>query len=74
MASKKVEICLKKNPPEHKYSVTFVSKVGTITFVAYPIICNNYLILLVFASVFEMAPTKSAKRIKLESNFLGNLL
>ena len=31
MASYKVEICLKKkNPPEHKYSVTFVSKVGTI--------------------------------------------
>ena len=30
MASQKVEICLKKkNPPEHKYSVTFVSKVGT---------------------------------------------
>ena len=30
MASSKVDICLKKkNPPEHKYSVTFVSKVGT---------------------------------------------
>ena len=32
MASKKVEICLKKKThPEHKYSVTFVSKVGTTT-------------------------------------------
>ena len=32
MASSKAEICLKKrNHPEHKYSVTFVSKVGTIT-------------------------------------------
>ena len=31
MANKKVEICLKKKThPEHKYSVTFVSKVGTI--------------------------------------------
>ena len=30
MASQNVENCLKKkNPPEHKYSVTFVSKVGT---------------------------------------------
>ena len=31
MASLKVEICLKKKKthPEHKYSVTFVSKVGT---------------------------------------------
>ena len=31
MASYKVEICLKKKKthPEHKYSVTFVSKVGT---------------------------------------------
>ena len=31
MASWKVEICLKKQKthPEHKYSVTFVSKVGT---------------------------------------------
>ena len=35
----------------------------------HPFICNNYLILLVFASVFEMAPTKSAKRIKLETAF-----
>ena len=27
----KLEICLKKkNHPEHKYSVTFVSKVGTV--------------------------------------------
>ena len=32
MASLKVEIGLKKKkPPEHKYSVTFVTKVGTIT-------------------------------------------
>ena len=31
MASLKVEFCLKKkNPPEHKSSVTFVSKVRTI--------------------------------------------
>ena len=34
MASQKVEICLKKKKthPEHKYSVTFVSKVGTKSF------------------------------------------
>ena len=32
MASEKVELCLKKKTyPEHKYSVTFVSKVGTKT-------------------------------------------
>ena len=42
MASEKVEICLKeKNPPEHKYFVTFVSKVGTITI----FVCNIFLIL-----------------------------
>ena len=29
MGSKKVEICLKKKKPEHKDSVSFVSKVGT---------------------------------------------
>ena len=33
MASLKVEICLKKKTqPEHKYSVRFVTKVGTKTY------------------------------------------
>ena len=32
MASEKVEICLTKKPTELKYSVTFVTKVGTMIY------------------------------------------
>ena len=39
MASSNVEIDLKKNQPEHKYSVTFVMKVGTIMIII--ILTNN---------------------------------
>ena len=34
MISWKIDICLrKKNHPEHKYTVTFITKVGEITFI-----------------------------------------
>ena len=40
MASLKVEICLKKKPPEHKYSVIFVTKVGEIEIVIFDFLRN----------------------------------
>ena len=39
----KVEVCLKKKTnPEHKYSVTFVSKVGTIIKTAISLLCECF--------------------------------
>ena len=45
MASYKVEICVnKKTHPEHKYSVTFVLKVGTIRMFSFCVSLNVTLV------------------------------
>ena len=64
MASYKVEICLKKKKthPEHKYYVTFVSKVGTKT----DSIVNFFSSKIAFSSYADLLLTNLGNRVNLQ--------